>query len=311
MSDIRLFRILEQTVSEIKGTASNLEKQLHTLIEANLEPLLGIRFLATEYSTGKTHAGRIDTLGLDENDCPTILEYKRSTGENVISQGLFYLDWLLDHKAEFQLLTQKRLGQSAADRIDWNSPRLVCVAADFTKYDVHAVQQIDRNIDLVRYRRFGPELLLLELVHAVTTESSANFAPARLPKQGKAKETAGTEEKPRWLKTLPQNLVEIVDAIDLHVRTLGDDVQRKNLKVYIGYKRLRNFASVVANKKSVFLYLHLDPILVKIEDGLVRDVTGINHWGTGNLEVTLNTLADLEKAKPYLQQAYEGWPEGL
>jgi RecB family endonuclease NucS len=79
----------------MKGVGSDLERPLQNLIEKNLEVLLGVRFLTTEYSTGKTHAGRIDTLGLDENNCPVILEYKRSTGENVISQGLFYLDWLM------------------------------------------------------------------------------------------------------------------------------------------------------------------------------------------------------------------------
>ena len=66
--------------------------------------LLGVRFLATEYATGKTHGGRIDSLGIDEDNSPVIVEYKRSTGENVINQGLFYLNWLMDHKAEFELL---------------------------------------------------------------------------------------------------------------------------------------------------------------------------------------------------------------
>ncbi len=78
MSDIKLFRLTQGQTTEMQGDASDLEKPLQTLIENNLEPLLGIRFLASEYSTGKTHAGRIDTLGLDENDCPAILEYKRS-----------------------------------------------------------------------------------------------------------------------------------------------------------------------------------------------------------------------------------------
>jgi RecB family endonuclease NucS len=58
-------------------------------MEKNLEPLLSIRFLASEYSTGKTHRGRIDTLGIDENGCPVIIEYKRALNENVINQGLF------------------------------------------------------------------------------------------------------------------------------------------------------------------------------------------------------------------------------
>jgi RecB family endonuclease NucS len=50
-------------------------------MECNLNPLLGIYFLASEYSTGKTHGGRIDTLGLDENDFPVIIEYKRAINE--------------------------------------------------------------------------------------------------------------------------------------------------------------------------------------------------------------------------------------
>src|SRR5208283_804935 len=134
----------------------------------NLEPLLGIRFIAIEYSTGKTHAGRIYTLGLDENHCPVILEYKRSAGQNVINQGLFYLDWLMDHRGEFKLLVLDTFGKAVADAIDWSSPRLICIAADFNRFDEHAVQQINRNIELIRYRRFGKDLILLELANAVS-----------------------------------------------------------------------------------------------------------------------------------------------
>src|SRR5580658_2412101 len=170
MSDIKLFRVSANSATQVHGTASNLEKSLQKLIEANLEVLLGIRLLATEYSTGKVHGGRIDTLGLDENNCPVIIEYKRSSHENIINQGLFYLDWLMDHTAEFKLLVLEKFGKPAADAIDWTAPRLICVAADFTKYDSHAVQQMDRNIEMIRYRQFGKELLLLELVNAVAAE---------------------------------------------------------------------------------------------------------------------------------------------
>ena len=63
------------------------------LIEKHLDELLGIKFLASEYSTGKIYGGRIDTLGIDENGCPVIIEYKRALNENVINQGLFYPDF--------------------------------------------------------------------------------------------------------------------------------------------------------------------------------------------------------------------------
>ena len=161
MSDIKLFRIGADTVKEEQSQSATVEKSLQTLIERHLEAFLSVRFLDTEYSTGKTHGGRIDTLGIDEDDSPVIIEYKRATNENVINQGLYYLDWLMDHKAEFQLLVQKRLGQEVADNIEWSTPRLICIAGDFTKYDEYAVQQINRNIELLRYRRFADDLLVL------------------------------------------------------------------------------------------------------------------------------------------------------
>jgi RecB family endonuclease NucS len=90
VSDIKLFRVQAQVAQLLPSKASDLEKPLQTLIESNLDTLLGVRFLASEHPTGKTHGGRIDTMGIDEDNCPVILEYKRSVGENVINQGLLY-----------------------------------------------------------------------------------------------------------------------------------------------------------------------------------------------------------------------------
>ena len=92
MSDIKVFQINQKTIKELEGQSVAFEKSLQNLLEKNLETFLGVRFLASEYSTGKTHGGRIDTLGIDENGCPVIIEYKRSTNETVINQGSFYLD---------------------------------------------------------------------------------------------------------------------------------------------------------------------------------------------------------------------------
>ena len=104
MSDIKLFRFTGDTCAELQGKSAKLEKSLQSIIEQHLESLLGVRFLATEYITSKIHGGRMDTLGIDENGCPVIIEYKRTTDENVINQGLFYLDWLFDHRGTFELL---------------------------------------------------------------------------------------------------------------------------------------------------------------------------------------------------------------
>jgi hypothetical protein len=169
MSETKVFQLNGTNAVELARKTIELEKSLQTIMEKNLETFLGVGFLESEYTTGKTHGGRIDTLGLDENGCPVIIEYKRAINENVINQGLFYLDWLLDHKGEFKLLVLEKMGKQKAEQIDWTGPRLICVAASYTKYDEHAVKQINRNIDLIKYCQFGADLIALELVYSNST----------------------------------------------------------------------------------------------------------------------------------------------
>jgi hypothetical protein len=62
MSDIKLFRVNAGKVDELTGTKDTIEKSVQTFFEKNLESLLGVRFLASEFGTSN---GRIDSLGLD------------------------------------------------------------------------------------------------------------------------------------------------------------------------------------------------------------------------------------------------------
>lgn len=303
MSDAKLFRINNGKATEIEGSAVGLEKALQTLIERNLEDLLGVRFLASEYSTGKTHAGRIDTLGLDENGSPVILEYKRSVNENVINQGLFYLDWLMDHRAEFELAVLKKFGKAAADEIDWDGPRLICVATDYTKYDEHAVQQIDRNIELVRYRKFGPDLLLLELVNRVAASEPPRPAGGKEPPP----EPAGVKTVLQKRDELSPELRALFDELRAYLLALGDDVEEKVRLHSIAYRRIKNFASVEFHPTKGCLTAHVkvDPKSITLEKGFTRDVTGLGHQGVGDLRIEIYDRRQLEKAKPLFVQGYE------
>lgn len=311
MSDIKLFRLVDGKATELQGRASDLEKPLQTLIEANLLPMLGIRFVATEYVTGKTHGGRIDSLGLDENNSPVIIEYKRSIGENVINQGLYYLDWLMDHQAEFKLQVMDALGTAAASQIDWSSPRVLCIAADFTKFDAHAVQQINQSVELIRYRRFGDDLLLFEQVNTATTgrgKARARELVVGVPFASAPRSSSSTGDKTysEWMALYGPDMAALIGSLDDFIGSLGDDVQRKELKLYMAFKRLKNFATVVPQKSRLLLFLHIDPDSIAHLAPNMRDARTFGHWGTGDLEVAISTLDDLERAKPLIVDAYEG-----
>jgi predicted transport protein len=300
MSDIKLFRVDNGKAHELAGSALAIEKTLQSLIERNLEPMLGIRFVASEHSTGKAHSGRIDTLGIDENSSPVILEYKRSSNENVINQGLFYLDWLLDHRAEFTLLAMKALGAAVEEEIDWSAPRLVCIAGDFTRYDEHAVSQIGRNIELYRYRWYADGFMALELVNRKAGMVEPGPGDGPKPKQTPKTVSAFLEQAGPQLRSL-------YESLDAYVLGLGDDVSMKTTRYYLAYRRIKNFASVQVHPQTeqLLVFLKVDPTTVALEEGFARDVREIGHQGTGDLEIRIGSLDDLERAKPLIQRSYD------
>jgi len=304
MSDIKLFHIGQNKVTELKGFSSKIEKSLQTLIESNLDAYLGVRFLASEYRTGANHGGIMDTLGIDENGSPVIIEYKRSMNENVINQGLFYLDWLMDHKADFELLVLRKLGREESERIDWLNPRLLCIAGDFTKYDEHAVKQMNRNIELLRYRKFGEDLLLLELVNVAEAKPDpAAENTAKAPSKKKIEYKTITDH----LETASPELLDMYYSVRDYALNLGEDVQEKTLKYYIAFKRIKNFTCVEIYTQSnkLQLYLKINPDEIDLEEGFTRDVRNIGHFGTGDLEVTIRNQNDLQKAEPLILRSYE------
>ncbi|MFE4257287.1 hypothetical protein [Streptomyces sp. NPDC056883] len=96
---LRLFDVNGGGAVEIAARPAELERHLQDVGQGTKELLLGVRFLASEYSTGPVHGVRIDSLGIDENGSPVVVEYKRGRDAGVITQGLFYLSWLVDHKS--------------------------------------------------------------------------------------------------------------------------------------------------------------------------------------------------------------------
>lgn len=298
MSDIKLFQINQNQVDELQSSSAKIEKSLQSQIESNLDIYLGVTFLATEYSTGSNHGGRIDTLGIDENGSPVIIEYKRATNENVVNQGLFYLDWLMDHKAEFELLVLNKIEKEESKNIDWYNPRLLCIAGDFTKYDEHAVKQMNRNIELIRYRKFGDDLLLLELVNVAEAKSSEGTSQRNTTKQ------KGVLE---YLESANQELTDLYHSLRDYMLNLGDDVQEKTLKHYIAFKRIKNFACVEIHPQSqkLYVYVKLDPTEIELEEEFTRDVREIGHYGTGDLEITIRNQEDLNKAESLILKSYE------
>ncbi|MCH5349628.1 MAG: DUF91 domain-containing protein, partial [Oscillospiraceae bacterium] len=254
------------------------------------------RFLKSEYAITN---GRMDSIGIDENNSPVIFEYKRSQNENVINQGLFYLDWLLDHKADFKLLVIEKLGMEAANSIDWSVPCVICIAHDFTKYDIHAVNQMQRNIKLVSYRKYGKDLILFEHLNTPTIKPISESVTG--DNDSKSYTQKSHVEK---LASASAEMKNLYHSICDFIESLGDDIAPNQLKLYLAYKKVQNMVCIEIYNKQIILYLKLNPETVTLENGFTRDMRSTGHYGTGDLQVTIKNAADFEKAKPLLERAY-------
>ncbi|MCP1065685.1 DUF5655 domain-containing protein [Serratia symbiotica] len=121
----------------------------------------------------------------------------------------------------------------------------------------------------------------------------------QVPKQKKNAQRYRLDKSFPELVALYQNICDFADS-------LGDEVQRKELLLYTAFQKIKNFLSVVIwpygqRTPHVKLYLKLKPEQVIISD-IVRDITNLGHWGTGDIGVVVHNQADLAKAKLLIEQ---------
>jgi len=302
-----LFRIVKENVEPVPQANFPTERALQALVEQNLGPIFNCRFVASEHPTGPQHRGRIDTLALSEDDNPVIIEYKKVESSELVNQSLYYLAWLNDHRGDFALAVQRALGHKV--EIDWTETRVICIAPNYRKYDLHAVQVMGRNIELWTYRRFQNDTFYLEEVYPAGggVEEISEKNPVMVAAGKKAAITRATAiwTFDQHLENKGQDMKDIAMAVQDFMLGVSSSIEEAPKKRYIAYRSTQNIVCMEIQKQKIYLYVKLNPKINKGPDGLSRDVTAIGHFGTGDLEITLRSLKDFELAKSWLLKAHE------
>lgn len=151
-----------------------LEAQLHASFDANLPTLLGVTPLRREFKAG---SGRMDTLGVDQNGFPVIIEYKRSQHASPLLQILSYQGWINANREAVEPLYAH-----LPYPIDWRGLRLICVAPSFNQHDVQALDLLQANIDLVEFSLYEGGLLGLNMLASHRLADYPRVEPRRKQK---------------------------------------------------------------------------------------------------------------------------------
>lgn len=136
-----------------------------------------------------------------------------------------YLYTIANRLCSFKVLVIEKLGLKAADDIDWTMPRVVCIAGDFTKYDESAIKQMNRNISLIRYKKFGDDLLMFEQINENIAAAISEDTSVSKPKSSDKTFEEQINGADKEIKVLYQNLSN-------YILSLGDDISETHLSLF-------------------------------------------------------------------------------
>lgn len=301
-----IFKIDKQNLVPISEKRFDLEKDIQSLTEKNLESIFGLKFICSEFQHNNL---RIDTLAFDEESKSfVIIEYKKDRNISIIDQGYAYLSLLINNKADF-ILYYNETQQKALrkDEIDWSQTRVIFIAHSYTAHQKQAINFADMPIELWKVSKYENNIVEFDRLETPeTSESIKAFSKTsgivqRVSQEVK-KYSIDDHFKKDWVKSK-----ELFEEIRGKILEIDSKIEEKYNKFYIGYKiGFYNLCAI-----HIFKYqLRVD--LVRVDKGDLKDPDNRiikipwKSRGWGRLcEFLIQKPEDIDYAIFLIKQVYE------
>jgi len=287
-----LFRVLsDQKLQKIDRKEFNKEEELHQLMDNNLSYIMGIRFIARKYPIPN---GEIDTLGLDEDGVPVIIEYKWKKDLSAIVQGMFYLDWVMKNKKPFESIVKDKLGNDV--NVNWSTqPRLLIIAQDFDVKELSAINQMGPRVDLKKYSLYEG-LFSIEDVNIV----------------GKKQITPPTEEGAQAEKYTIEQILKKADPerrelfLTIRDRILGisDAVWERVGNGYCDYRTSSTFTTVLVHKQKLRVFIKMGDRKIEDPQNKSKSIPPSFGYGRMNRQFEIRKREEIDYSMKLIMQAY-------
>ncbi len=298
-----VFKTIEgDSLKKLNVVQLSKERDLQRLVEKNLIETLGLQFLATEYTT--TSGGRIDTLAVDADGAPVIIEYKKNRNDAVINQALSYLKWLKTQKPEFfQKLMIDKLGQKAFDEIglDWKNPRVICIAESYSRFDLDTVHFVNTRIELIRYRMYEDGVFSLDALNVLESATVTEEVKEE-PKLTAKVEEESTPAVDNFLSKCSPAVREMYEDLREQILALDEAIIEKPTTLYVGYKMSNNFADVHFQKSGLKVFLR--PTDYEDPRSFVKQVSDGYGWKL-NRYFQITSADDIGYVMGLIEQSYK------
>lgn len=265
------------------------EKDIQTVFEQNIGTIEeGLQHIASFTTTG---AGTIDSLAIDEDLRPVVIEFKKpgASERDALIQALDYyvwcrnnLNWLRDCiiKVKPGILPEDKLNEDV---------RIIVVAREFE--------------DRIQRAAFGAEPDTMLISYALYQEESSDTIRAAFKT---IVDTSTEKPQPPLPKTEEdhlrdnENMRPLYNELKKRVMGLGDDVRANPTpQYYIAFVRRTNFCA--AYMKRNYIRLHL-PLVGVIQSERFKPEAKESKWGY----LKIHNLGELdEEVMQWIKTAYE------
>ncbi len=105
----------------------------------------------------------------------------------------------------------------------------------------------------------------------------------------------------------PKEAIELYRAVDRLCLSLSPgSIAKRYLAKCIAYDRgKRAFCSIVIQKNGLRVWLQLKYSRVVNPPAFARDVSNVGHWGSGDFELAISSLPQLEQAAPLIRESFD------
>lgn len=297
-----IFRLVGQ-FDIVKELPFRFEKDIQTLVEKNVNILLHLEFIRSEFSLNNF---RIDTLAFDiETKSFVIIEYKRDKNFSVIDQGYAYLSLMLNNKADFILeFNESRQTTLKRSDVDWSQSRVIFISPQFTNYQREAINFKDLPIELWEIKRFENETISFEQIQ----KSSAKESIKTISRSDKTVEEVNKEIKvyteQNHLQKVDFETRELYENVKERLMSLADNITMQPKKQTIDFRIGNNiFCDIILQNKKLKIYVNLKSGDLQDQKEIARDVSNVGHWGNGSYEIKLTDLDDIDYIISLLKQS--------
>ncbi|MGL6114444.1 MAG: DUF5655 domain-containing protein [Cetobacterium sp.] len=271
-----------------------LEKELQKFMEDNLQELLNLELVKSEFVVEKY---RIDTLGFDkENKSFVIIEYKRGTSYSVIDQGYSYLSTVLNNKAELILEYNERMNKTLKrDEIDWSQTRIIFISQGFSKFQKNSLNFKDLPIELYEIKRYMGDIISFETVKNRDNAESINTISSKNKEINQVSKEIKKYTLDDHYTNSNENIIELYKLFLEKIEDMIPDIEIEPKKLYIAIKsNKKNIIDFRLQKNALKMWLNAKKGTLKDSKNLSKDVSSTGHWGNGDYEISISNDDELE-----------------